>query len=114
MGFDTSVRDEAVRRTRMRREALRREVLDATLAALGSLPAELRIEEAYVFGSVANPGTFREQSDIDIAVSPIVDTLRLATHLSAELGREVHVVELDDSNIARTARQKGLRWTPAS
>jgi predicted nucleotidyltransferase len=54
---------------------------------------------ALVFGSVAR-STARDDSDLDVAVAGTgVDVLDIAAALSQVVGRDVHVVRLEDASI---------------
>lgn len=110
MGYDTSVRDQAVARDRERREELRLRMLQAIKEALAAHAKELGIDYAYIHGSVIRPGAFRDDSDIDVAV-PEANPVVVAGRLTHAVGREVHVLELDDSRAARRARTEGMLWT---
>lgn len=115
MGFDTSLRDQAVRRERARREEVRQRVVANALAALDELAPAWGVSRAYIFGSASRPGTFSLESDVDIAVAGTVEnTVILAARLSRRIGREVHVLELDGSPAAARARREGIEWTPRS
>lgn len=114
MAFDTSIRDAAVARERAEREAARREALDRTVSALEEVARETGLERACLFGSIVRPGWFGRDSDVDIAVEGGGDELSLAVRLSRAIGREVHVVPLDDSPVADRARREGIEWTPKS
>jgi uncharacterized protein len=114
MSFDTSIRDAAVARERAQREAARKEAFKRTVSALEEVAREIGLKRAYVFGSVVRPGWFRRDSDVDIAVEGVDDSLSLAVRLSSKIGREVHVVPLGDSAIATRARREGVEWTPKS
>ena len=115
MAFDTSIRDEAVRQEKIRREHLRSEVVARTLSALGSLAVEFGIGEAYIFGSAARSGAYREDSDVDIAVdADPVQIIRLAARISRLVGRDALVLELDESYMSERAKREGIRWTPLS
>ncbi len=113
MPFDTSLRDEAVRREHAESEAARIRALEATRRALSALQDEYSIRSAIIFGSVIRPGHFDVKSDVDIALdASFEEQFRLAGRLSRLIGREVHVVPLDDSAIAERARREGVEWMP--
>lgn len=114
MPFDTSMRDAAVARERAEREAARREAFERAVSALEEIARETGLGRAYLFGSVVRPGWFGRNSDVDIAVEGADDSLSLAVRLSRTIGREVHVVPLDDSAVAEHARREGIEWTPKS
>jgi predicted nucleotidyltransferase len=64
-------------------------------AVLAAAPS---VDLALVFGSVAR-GTPRADSDLDVAVWGTVDTLALTAALAEEVGRDVHVVRLEQASI---------------
>lgn len=113
--MDFDLLNRAVARNHGRREALRQRTLERTEKALESLAAEYGIREAYLFGSALHPGRFREQSDVDVAVSDLGKTYwRFLASLSAAVGRDVDLVELDRCRFAARIRRVGRRWTPTS
>jgi predicted nucleotidyltransferase len=62
-----------------------------------ALAARGDVRLGILFGSVAR-GRAREDSDVDVAVdAPGTDLLELAAELSVAVGREVHVVLLDQA-----------------
>ena len=102
-------RDEETAR---RREDLRLETL-ARLRLL--LERMLPGREVWVFGSVIQPGAFRESSDVDLALreEPAdISSYRLQSLLEEGLGRPVDIVLLPESRFAETILREGQRWTP--
>jgi uncharacterized protein len=99
-------------RRRARDEALRHSVLEAVCAALDRLALEYPFEEAYLFGSVVNPGRFSDRSDVDVGVEGLDgrDLYRFVASLSGAVGREVDVVLLEESGLAPFIRAKGISW----
>ena len=80
-------------------------LVDKAASALKAVGAK----EVYVFGSAAH-GTFRENSDVDIAVSglPAEVFFRAMAKASRALGRPVDLVDLDqDTDFTRYLRQEG-------
>ena len=80
-------------------------LVDKAACALKAVGAK----EVYVFGSAAH-GTFRENSDVDIAVSglPAEVFFRAMAKASRALGRPVDLVDLDqDTDFTRYLRQEG-------
>lgn len=70
--------------------------LELVSQALALFPS---VRLALVFGSVAR-ATARDDSDLDVAVAGTdVDLLGVAATLSREVGRDVHVVRLEDASI---------------
>jgi predicted nucleotidyltransferase len=70
--------------------------LELVSRALAQFPT---VRLALVFGSVAR-STARDDSDLDVAVAGTgIDVLDIAAALSLAVGRDVHVVRLDDASI---------------
>lgn len=64
-----------------------------------TLAAAPGVDFALVFGSVAR-GAAREDSDLDIAAAgAAVDPLELSAAIAREIGRDVHVVRLEQASI---------------
>lgn len=115
MAFDTSLRDEAVRRAAERREQSRLRIIRETESALAELAVAAGIREAYLFGSVTRPHGFQDDSDVDVAVTCTMrDSMALAAKLSRRIGREIHLIELDESPAAERAKREGVRWIAKS
>lgn len=113
MAFDTYLLDEAIARRRAALERERQRVLAATLALLEELGPRFNIQRAYLFGSVAHPGRFTEDSDVDIAVDSLApgDFFAALANLATALGREVDLVELNKCHFAHRIRTGGIKWT---
>ena len=80
-------------------------------ALCGLLP---RGSELWVFGSVLQPGRFREHSDIDIAVAclPAGRTEAwLQSELELRLRRAVDVLSLSETGLRSKIERVGERWT---
>jgi predicted nucleotidyltransferase len=113
MGFDTSLLDEAIARRHERREMLRRARLEEVLRQLEGLGPAHEVKEAYIFGSLAQPGRFSEDSDIDVAVvMPSARFFDLAAELSHALHTDVDLIPLERCHFADKIRREGIRWTP--
>lgn len=112
MAFDTSLLDAALARRRAARERERRVIVSRVLRLLDELGPRYGIRRAYLFGSVARPGQFREESDVDIAVEAMDPELffdAIAT-LSFALERDVDLIELRKCHFADRIRAKGILW----
>ncbi|MDX1688203.1 MAG: nucleotidyltransferase domain-containing protein [Candidatus Promineifilaceae bacterium] len=116
MGFDTSVLDRALAQRQARREEERRALLADVLRKLDALAEQFDLQEAYVFGSVARPGRYREDSDVDVAVAglPSEQFISLMAQLSASLGRDVDMIELEKIHFADKIKREGIKWTRRS
>jgi len=111
--MDSDVLEAAVRRNHRQRELEREEVLRRLDSALGSLAARYDLQEVYTFGSVLRAGRFCDESDVDVAVASLGPRYwSFAAELSAAIGREVDVVDLDASRLSPRIREEGTRWMP--
>lgn len=73
-----------------------------------------RGSEIWVFGSVLQPGRFREHSDVDVAVAslPVGRTEAwLQGELELRLRRAVDVLNLNETGLRSKIEQVGERWT---
>lgn len=115
MFFDTSVLDEALAEQRRQWEARRQARLAEVIRQLEVLGSAHGVTEAYVFGSLAQPGRFTDHSDIDIAVTMPKDRFfDLAAELSRALHTDVDLIPLERCHFADKIRREGIRWTPSS
>ncbi len=108
--FDTSIFDEAIRARRQRLAAEQAELLDCVRRILLELRQPLGIEAAYIVGSLRSPDSWRESSDIDVAVggcSPVVLTIMKA--LEDATGRMVDVIDLDRHPSPEAFVQSGVK-----
>ncbi len=112
MPFDTSVLDAALARRRAENEQKRQALLAEVLHLLEQLGPVYGIQQAYVFGSLATPGRFDPQSDIDIAVEQIDPDrfFEVIGKFSFALGRQLDLIELEKCHFADKIRRKGIRW----
>ncbi len=110
--FDTSLLDAALEEQCRAWEEERRQVVTRLLELLDRWGPALGIRQAYLFGSVARPGRFYPDSDVDLAVEQIDDQafLQAVAWFSGELGRPVDVVELADCPFADRIRREGIPW----
>lgn len=102
--FDTRIRDAAIRARRQRLvfERVRRTLLERR--------KPLGIEAAYIVGSLRSPDSWRESSDVDVAVagcSPVV--LEIMKALEDASGRVVDVIDLDRHPAPRSFTQSGVK-----
>ena len=95
------------------REKLRLRILDQIDTALTTLEKKYHWDEAYLFGSVAHKGKFRENSDIDIAIEGLnrLDHYALTGDISEFLNMRVDVVLLEECPFAKSIKEKGLKWS---
>ena len=70
--------------------------------------------DVFVFGSLAQPGSFHGRSDVDIAVESLPEGLSqygLIGWLEEELGRPVDVLLLAETRLREKILAQGERWT---
>jgi predicted nucleotidyltransferase len=70
--------------------------------------------EVWVFGSLLEPGRFREHSDIDIAVQRMPagrSEAWLQSELGLRLDRRVDVLNLNETGLRSKIERVGERWT---
>ena len=110
--FSTHLLDRALAEKRERRERQRQERLTAVLHALDELFHEVSFEEVYVFGSLAKPYRYFDESDIDIACIGLrnEDYFRAVASLSRKLDAEVDVVQLEEHPLRKKIIREGIRW----
>ena len=108
--FDTSTLDKALRERRQRLAAEQAELLGRVRRTLQELREPLGIESAYVVGSLRSPDSWRESSDVDVAVggcSPMV--LEVMKALEEATGRAVDVIDLDRHPSVESFTQAGVK-----
>ena len=108
--FDTSILDEAIRARRQRLATEQAELFDCVRRTLLELREPLGIKAAYIAGSLRSPDSWRESSDIDVAVagcSPVV--LEIMKALEDATGREVDVIDLDRHPSPQSFVQSGIK-----
>ena len=95
-GFDTSVRDKAIRDRRRRMAAEQAELLQRVRQALLDLREPLGVRRAYIVGSVLSPECWTESSDVDVAVGgcshAVLDVMKALEDVT---GKTVDVIDLD-------------------
>ena len=108
--FDTSILDKAVRERRKRLAAEQAEMLERVRRTLLDLREPLGIESAYIVGSLHSPDSWKEGSDVDVAVggcSPLV--LEVMKALEEATGRAVDVIDLDQHPSSQSFVRSGLK-----
>jgi len=112
MSYDTSILDRALARRRAEWEEKRQAMLARVLAALDEIAPGYGVYEAYVFGSLARPGRYHAQSDIDVAVCWPGGTgfFDMAGDVSRLLGQDIDILPLDQIHFADKIRREGIRW----
>lgn len=110
--FSTKLLDQCLQSERIEREQERERTLLLLLRTLPKLAEIYGIREAYIFGSLARPGRFRKDSDIDIAVLGLRKRLYFAfmAALRNALAREVDVIELEQHPWREKILKDGIRW----
>ena len=108
----TALLDEVIEKNRKRQEEQRLRMIEKTLMALDKLSEEIVFQEAYLFGSVTKPFRFSEKSDIDIGFIGLDNShfFKVMSYISAELGCNVDIVQLEDHRLAAKIKRGGVRW----
>lgn len=80
--------------------------------ALEKAATQIKFDEAYIFGSLARPGRFKRDSDIDIGFYGLKDEdfFKMISYLSLELEREVDVIQLEGHRLENKVKMEGIRW----
>lgn len=110
--FSTHLLDRALVKEREGRERQRQEQIALVLKVLDVLSHRISFEQAYIFGSLAKPHRFFEDSDVDIAFVGLRDQdfFQAIAFLSRELDREVDVLQLEDHPLQGGIAREGIRW----
>lgn len=107
----TVLQDFAAREA-ARCEQERQHILAALRAALEELLP--RSEVVWVHGSLARPGRFGDDSDVDLALERRPSAFSeywLQGELELRLGRRVDVTLLSETRLREKIEREGLRWT---
>jgi len=93
-------------------EEMRIALIEQINRVLSKLEKKYYWDEAYLFGSVAQKGKFRRNSDIDIAVSGLnsLEHYAFTGEISELLDKRVDVVLLEECRFAKSIKKKGLKW----
>ena len=109
-GFDTSVRDKAIRDRRRRLAAEQADLLKRVRQALLDLREPLGVRSAYIVGSVLSPECWTESSDVDVAVGGCSHTvLDVMKALEDATGRIVDVIDVDRHPAPESFIRSGVR-----
>lgn len=112
MPYDTSVLDQARAARRAEWERQRQATLARVLVVLDEWLPRYGVREAYVFGSLARPGHYHAESDIDIAVVwHGTDFFDMAGEVSHQLGQDIDILPLAQLPFADKIREEGVKWT---
>ena len=73
----------------------------------------IRLDDAYIFGSLVRPGDFYDSSDVDVAVHAVLprNYFDLKCHLEERIGRDVDLVEIESCRFFDSIRRHGYLWT---
>lgn len=84
--------------------------------ALTRLDEKYHWDEIYLFGSLAQKGKFRRNSDIDIAVLGLRghEYYAFIGEISELLNKRVDVVLLEECHFADSIKERGIRWNRKS
>lgn len=110
--FSTHLLARTLIKEREEKEQERQMQLATSFKALNALSRRISFEQAYIFGSLAQPHRFFEDSDVDIAFVGLKDQdfFQTIAFLSRELDREVDVLQLEDHPLWDKVIQEGIRW----
>jgi len=91
---------------------LRIYILEQINKALTTLEKKYHWDKVYLFGSAAQKGKFRENSDIDIAIEGLnsFDHYAFTGDISDFLNMRVDVVLFEECPFAKSIEEKGLKW----
>jgi len=110
MAFDTSILDMVLEERRKRLEGERKELLVRVVKTLQEIRKRFGIKEAYVVGSLVEPGRWADCSDVDVAVAGASRfILDIMGALEEAVGREVDVIDLDRHPRADSFRTRGVK-----
>jgi predicted nucleotidyltransferase len=94
--FDTHELDEAIEQRRVRLLAEQSKLQEIARRSLLSLRDEHGLQAAYIVGSLAEPGLWQPESDVDVAVrGRQLDVLEVMRVLEEATGRDVDVIDLN-------------------
>ena len=110
--FSTHLLDRALARERERRERRRRERLAEVFGALEELSRRVPFEEVYIFGSLAKPYRYFDDSDVDVAFVGLRDEdfFQAIAFLSQKLKAEVDVLQLEGHPLREKIVREGIKW----
>lgn len=114
MAFSTHLLDQVIKQKEREQEATRQIYLARVKDALRELAGEIPFKAAFIFGSLTRPGGFAlGVSDIDVAFEGLMDEdyFQAMSMLSAALGTDVDIVQLECHPLAEKVREAGTRWT---
>ncbi len=104
---------EAIEEKRNKNEQLRKKILSNIFDALDKLYKMVNFDEAFLFGSVTNPYSFYETSDIDIGFLNLKDEdfFLSISFLSEVIGRDVDILQLESTRrLKERILKDGIRW----
>ncbi|HOJ27480.1 MAG TPA: nucleotidyltransferase domain-containing protein [Spirochaetota bacterium] len=108
----TYILDRIIHQKKEERERIRCELLEKVHTVIGELHSVIAFKEAYIFGSIIRPYSFTENSDIDIGFIGLddKDLFKAMSFLSARLGYEVDVIQIERHRLGATILSEGLQW----
>lgn len=108
--YDTSIRDSAIKERRERLEQERCRLLDVVKKTLMEIRDKYHIQEAYIVGSLLQPGRWDAFSDIDVAVSGCSKhSFSIMAELEKFTDKDIDVIELEKPHSADYLREKGMK-----
>jgi uncharacterized protein len=110
--FNTGLLDEAIAQRQQRCEQERQKTLSQVIDWLHQSGHHYGIDQAYIFGSVIQPGRFHDNSDVDVGVNAIdpVKQIEAMADLSMAILRDVDIVDLRRCHFADRIRDQGRLW----
>ncbi len=111
MIYDTSLSKKLEKDRLEKLEGERKSQLAIVRQKLGVFFKGLHVKEAYLFGSILQPGNFRSDSDMDIAVGGLnpKNYFQVFGQIENLLGREIDLVELEKCRFADSIEKYGER-----
>lgn len=108
--FDISLWEKKLCREREKQEALRHEMLRRARTVLKNYFDDKKVSHVFITGSLLHKNTFRQHSDIDVAVEGFQgDYFKIKSELEELLGRDVEIIELEKCRFANSIRERGER-----
>lgn len=111
--LDISQWKQLVQKKTEMQEITRKRGLQAVSRALDQLSEEYAWDDAFIFGSVTQPGRFSDTSDIDIGLWGLqrFALYEFVGKISTLLDRDVDVVRLEECRFAEKIINNGIQWT---
>lgn len=105
--------EEVLKNKREQNEILRNKTIEKTWEALDELRKKIEFHGAFIFGSLARPYGFNQDSDVDIAflILDDKDFFFAMAFLSKRLYVDVDIAQMESSNnLKRKILSEGIPW----